>query len=254
MEDGLDEDGARVFADTLRSAAAAVGAPLTEVQIAACRRYAGAMLAVNAHTNLTRIVAPAEVAVKHFADSLTVLAAVPGLPEGASVADVGTGAGFPGLALKIARPDLRVTLIDSLAKRLTFLDQVVADLELKNVALVHARAEDAGRDPAHRDRYDLVTARAVAALPTLLEWCGPLARVGGRFVAMKASTADEELSAAANAARLLQLTLTDDRALTLPPTADDAEPPARRLLVYRKTRPTPPAYPRRAAEIKSRPL
>lgn len=259
----MNDDDARLFAEVLRDGAAQVGVPLPEERIDACRRYASLMLATNEHTNLTRIVAPAEVAVKHFVDSLTVLLAVPDLAEGARIADVGTGAGFPGLALKIARPDLRVTLLDSLGKRLTFLGEVVAELGLKDVALVHARAEDAGRAPAHRDAYDLVTARAVAALPTLLEWCGPLVRVGGRFVAMKSAAADEELAAGANAARVLHLRPAGARhnlALTLPavpavPGGGGDEPPAaRRLLTYEKTAPTPKPYPRRPAEIKAKPL
>jgi 16S rRNA (guanine527-N7)-methyltransferase len=236
----------------LGSAAIAVGVPLTAEQIEQCVRYTEILLATNAHTNLTRITAPAEVAVKHFADSLTVLRAVPDLASGATVADVGTGAGFPGLVLKIVRPDLHVTLLDSVQKRLTFLAEVVAALGLGGVSLVHLRAEDAGRDPAHRDRYDLVTARAVATLPTLLEWCLPLVRPGGgRFVAMKSGVVDAERSAATNAAGILQARLADDVALTLPPTPADPEPAARRLLVYRKLRPTPPGYPRRPAEIKA---
>lgn len=254
----MKDDDARLFAEVLRDGAAQIGVPLSEERIDACRRYTALMLATNEHTNLTRIVAPAEVAVKHFVDSLTVLAAVPDLAEGARIADVGTGAGFPGLALKIARPDLRVTLLDSLGKRLTFLGEVVAELGLKDVALVHARAEDAGRDPAHRDAYGLVTARAVAALPTLLEWCGPLVRVGGRFVAMKSGAADEELAAAADAARALNLRPAGrrhDTAVTLPAVpGSDEEPPARRLLTYEKAGQTPKVYPRRPAEIKAKPL
>ena len=113
-------------------------------------------------------------AVKHFADSLTVLKAIPNLATGATVADVGTGAGFPGLALKIARPDLQLLLLDSSAKRLTFLREVIDDLQLTGVSTLHSRAEEAGHLPTCRDRFDFVCARAVAALPTLLEWCGPL--------------------------------------------------------------------------------
>ncbi|HVK05221.1 MAG TPA: 16S rRNA (guanine(527)-N(7))-methyltransferase RsmG, partial [Armatimonadaceae bacterium] len=196
------------FTETLTRACAAIGVPLDAAQVGACLRFARLLLETNERTNLTRITAPAEMAVKHFADSLTVLRAVPDLPEGARVADVGTGAGFPGVVLKIARPDLRIVLIDSLAKRLSFLEGVTTALLLKDVSLVHARAEDAGRDPSLRDRCDLVTARAVAALPTLLEWCGPLARPGsGRFVAMKAGGVDEEIAAAATASAALHLRL-----------------------------------------------
>ena len=174
--------------------------------------------------------------------------------DASTLADVGTGAGFPGLALAIARPDLRVTLIDSLGKRLTFLREVAEDLGLAaRITLVHARAEDTGRDPAHRDRYDLVVARAVAALPILLEWCGPLARVGGRFVAMKAHGVDAERAAGDVAAATLGLSLESDTALILPALLDE-EAAERRLLVYRKKKPTFARYPRRSVEIKSKPL
>lgn len=258
---GMDEAAQRVFLDTLDAAVPAVlpGFTLTPEQRDACLRYADMLLRVNEHTNLTRITAPAAAATKHFADSLTVLrVAGEDLADGARVADVGTGAGFPGMVLKIARPDLRLTLLDSLNKRLVFLQEAAAALGMKDVAFVHARAEEAGRDPAHRDRYDLVTARAVAALPTLLEWCAPLARAPqGRFVAMKTEGIDEELAAARGAARLLNLRLISDTALTLPavPGEEEAEEPAkRRLLMFEKTRPTPPRFPRRAAEIKAKPL
>ena len=249
----LESSDRQVLRDTLVAGCEAIGCPLTGSQIDQCLRYAELLLETNLHTNLTRIVAPAEVAIKHFVDSLTVLIACPGITERASLADVGTGAGFPGLVLKIARPDLRLTLIDSLGKRLRFLGDVVAELGLKDVTLLHARAEDAGRLHAHRDRHDVVTARAVASLPTLLEWCGPLVKVGGRFVAMKAAGVESELSGAELASSSLGLRLANDVAISLMPTGDDASA-ARRLLVYDKIQPTPRRYPRKPPEIKSRPL
>ncbi len=241
------------FRNALEAATADLGVLLSPTQIESCVRYAGLLLHVNSHTNLTRIVEPAQIAVKHFADSLTLFRALPDIADGATLADVGTGAGFPGMVLKIARPDLRVTLIDSTAKRLSFLREVADMLDLRGIFLVHARAEEAGRDARHRDAYDFVTARAVAALPTLLEWCGPLVRVGGCFVALKAANVDEEKTAAENAAVLLGLFPTGDIALTLPQTPDD-EPAHRRLIVYEKRKPTPARFPRRAAEIKAKPL
>ena len=296
------EEAAR-FSDTLRGGAEAIGVPLTDLQVDACLTYSRLLLATNAHTNLTRITDPEEVAIKHFVDSLTVLwrgeKDGPLTPAGGGISlapqrvgaggasgritlcDVGTGAGFPGIVLKIVRPNLHVTLLDSLAKRLTFLGQVVAELELKNVRLVHSRAEDAGRNPALRDRFHVVTARAVASLPTLLEWCGPLVTVGGHFVAMKAAGAEEELATSANAAEALQLRLVERVGLELPVlkggekrgplapinggTSGIAFSPAppftgaggalsRHLLLYEKTNPTPKLYPRLPAEIKKRPL
>ncbi len=240
----------------LGTGADAVGVSLTDAQIEACIRYADLLLETNQHTNLTRIVEPHAVAIKHFADSLTLLRAVPDLADGAVVADVGTGAGFPGVVLKIVRPDLRLVLIDSLAKRLTFLGAVVADLNLANIALVHARAEEAGRNPVYRDACDLVVARAVAALPTLLEWCAPLVRPEtGRFVALKTASADAEIEAARPAAALLRVRLENDLALTLPPVpGEEGGESPRRVLVYRKFAPTLVRYPRKPAEIKANPL
>lgn len=250
----MTEDDRLVFAETLQRAALHLNLPLNAEQITACARYTDLLLETNAHTNLTRITEPGAVAIKHFADSLTVLRAVPDLTQGAKVADVGTGAGFPGMVLKIVRPDLRLALIDSLAKRLTFLQKVVDTLGLEQVHLVHARAEEAGRDALHRDTYDLVTARAVAALPTLLEWCGPLVRPSGRFLAMKTEQVAEELASAEGAVSLLALRLTKDVSVTLPASPGEDEPARRRLLVYEKLRATPSRFPRRTEEIKARPL
>lgn len=242
----MSEEERLRFAAALAEGAAAVGVPLTEAQIDLCRRHAERVRETNLHTNLTRIVAPEAMAVKHYVDSLTPLAALPDLPEGARVIDVGAGAGFPGLALKIARPAIRLTLLDSLKKRLDFLEEAIAALGLKDVACVHARAEEAGRDPAHRDRYDLAVARAVASLPTLLEWCAPLVRPGGRLVALKGG----DTEAATEAPRLLRLAPLPPLCLTLP----GDEGARRTLLVYAKTAPTPARFPRPPAQIRARPL
>jgi 16S rRNA (guanine527-N7)-methyltransferase len=151
-------------------------------------------------------------------------------------------------------------LVDSLRKRITFLANLTEDLGLTGVTLRHARAEDAGRDPELRDRHDLVVARAVAALPTLLEWCGPLVRpAGAAFVALKTPAVEDELARSGAAARALRLRLAGDVVLEIPapvaPTRGPAEPPlARRLLVWEKQGATPPAFPRRAAEIAAKPL
>jgi 16S rRNA (guanine527-N7)-methyltransferase len=243
-----------LFRETLLTAATAQGMTLTEKAVEDCLTFTERLLEENTRQNLTRITDPAEVAVKHFADSFTVLQACPDLVTGATVADVGTGAGFPGIPLKILRPDLSLTLLDSLAKRLTFLRDAVENLGMNGVAFVHTRAEDAGRRTDFRDTFDVVTARAVAALPVLLEWCGPLVRVDGYFVAMKAASADEELAAAGTAAQTLGLRLVRDLSVTLPAIRDLEESAQRRLLVYRKQRATPARYPRRAAEIKAQPL
>jgi 16S rRNA (guanine527-N7)-methyltransferase len=250
----MTETERNLFQETLRDGTANLGISLSDDALRQCLAYTVRLLEVNTQQNLTRITEPRAVAIKHFVDSFTVLRACPDLRDGATVADVGTGAGFPGVPLKILRPDLSLTLLDSLAKRLTFLKDTLDEIDITGVTLAHARAEDAGRDPRFRDRFDLVTARAVAPLPVLLEWCGPLARVGGRFVAMKGANADDELTVAGTAAQRLGLRLTDDMGIILPPVPGDEEPSQRRLFVYEKTRPTPSPYPRRPAEIKTKPL
>ena len=140
---------------------------------------------------------------RHYTDSLAPLINRELFPEGASMIDVGSGAGFPGLPLAIARPDMKVTLLDSLMKRIGFLDAVVKELGLANVKLVHSRAEDGGRDARLREQYDIAVARAVAPLPVLCELLLPFVKVGGRMVCYKGPAADEELQAGAKAARML---------------------------------------------------
>jgi 16S rRNA (guanine527-N7)-methyltransferase len=146
-------------------------------------RYLQLLLQTNAHTNLTAIRDPEEIRVRHFEDSLRLL-------EGADfsskrVIDIGSGAGFPGLVLKIAEPTIKLTLLDAAGKKVRFLQSVCDDLGLSDVSCVHARAEELARDPAHRERYDIVTARGVAALPALCEICLPFVRTGGIFLSMK---------------------------------------------------------------------
>ncbi|MDX1931095.1 MAG: 16S rRNA (guanine(527)-N(7))-methyltransferase RsmG [Capsulimonadales bacterium] len=242
-----EEDQVR-FRQALIAALPAVGVPLDEEQMTLCERFARHLLAVNERMNLTRITGPEEMAIKHFADSLTVLSAV-SVPAGSQVIDVGTGAGFPGMVLKIVRPDIRLTLLDSLSKRLRFLDETISLLGLTGVDTVHLRAEDAGRDRRFRDRFDLVTARAVAALPMLLEWCGPLVRPGGSLLAMKGANAREETAAAGGLPERMNLRPVVEVRKILPATDPSLEPSERFLLVYRKSAPTPARFPRRPADV-----
>jgi 16S rRNA (guanine527-N7)-methyltransferase len=242
------------FRDLLQEAAESVGVPLSDAQLHLCAEYTQRLLVVNEQMNLTRITALDAIAIKHFADSLAVLRAVPTLSEIAQVMDVGTGAGFPGMVLKIARPSLQVTLLDSLAKRLTFLSDTIAAIGLEDVKTFHARAEDAGRSLSHRESYDLVTARAVASLPTLLEWCGPLVKVGGTFAAMKGASISEELAISQQAAVKMGLRLVEIYPCMLPMVEGDTDPPQRHLLIFEKVGQTPARFPRKPAEIKAHPL
>lgn len=211
--------------------------------------YGRLLVEWNEKMNLTAILDPVGVTVKHFSDSLL---AAEEMPEGPfSLIDVGTGAGFPGVPLALLREDCRLTLLDSLNKRLVFLDTLCKELALP-VTLIHARAEEGGRRPELRDEFDVATARAVAALPTLCEYCLPFVKKGGRFVALKGPDADRETQAARRAVDLLGGRVTQVRSLTL--SAPGLEPMERRLVCVEKCRSTPAAYPRPTAKIAKQPL
>ena len=236
----------------LSRCAAAYGVEVTAELAEKLDIYARLLVEWNEKMNLTAITDPVGVTVKHFADSLT---AAPLLPAGDfSLIDVGTGAGFPGVPLALYRPDCRLTLLDSLNKRLIFLEAVCKELALP-VTLIHARAEEGGRKADLRERFDVATARAVVALPTLCEYCLPFVKVGGRFIALKGPDAGREQEEAARAVSLLGGKVTSATTLTLPATAEEGvEPMERRLLRIDKVRPTPPAYPRQSAKIAKKPL
>lgn len=220
---------------------------LSDRQLAQFARYAEMLEEWNRVLNLTRV-PPDEIVPLHFLDSLTVAKAVD-LIRPLRLIDVGTGAGFPGLALKIAFPSLDVTLLDSTRKRLSFLDAVIADLGLTGVRTAHGRAEAAGRNPAYRERFDIATARAVSRLNALAEFLVPLVRLGGHIVAMKSAAVDEEVAESANAVKILGGSAPRSVAVTLPET--DIE---RKLVIIDKVRPTPSRYPRDATQIKAKPL
>ena len=232
--------------DLLRMGAEGFGVPLDAGQLERFDLYARMLVEWNERMNLTAITEPGEIVVKHFVDSLTLLAAVRP-PEGARLIDVGTGAGFPAVPLKIARPDLQVTLLDSLQKRLTFLGELSAALGQEN-ACVHARAEEAGRDPAFRERFDLATARAVAHLRELCEYCLPFVKPGGRFVALKGGDMAVELAESEKAVRLLGGKVEELRPLKLP------DGSGRTLVVVKKISQTSTKYPRPHAKMAKNPL
>lgn len=247
-----NEEPAEV-APILESQAPEISVPLSAEEIRSFQIYASMLREKNKVMNLTAVDDEQGIAMKHFIDSLTLCPYIRAEEERAGgktirVADVGTGAGFPGLPLKISMPELDVTLMDSLAKRLNFLGEVVERLDLKKVSLVHTRAEDGGRDKRYRERYDVVTARAVARLPVLAEYCLPFVKVGGVFLAMKGH-AEEEVADAAKAIATLGGTIEKTDTFTLPGT--DME---RTIVVIRKVRPTPPKYPRKAGTPAKEPL
>ena len=208
--------------------------------------YAERLIETNRRFNLTAVTDPDEVTVKHFADSLVLLGKTE-FPAGASLLDVGTGAGFPGLALKLARPDLQVAFLDGTRKKLGFISSVLEETGLAGETL-HLRAEEAGKLPKYREKFDFVTARAVADMAVLVEYCLPFVRAGGLFLAMKSAAAEEEVQNAAGAVRLLG-GKTEQNLLF-----DLVENTPRRIVFVRKISQTPPKYPRASAKIAKSPL
>ena len=224
------------------------GIRLSPQQLTQMQRHADEMALWNRRVNLTAITDPQQVLVRHFLDSLSVAAFVP-LRAGMRLVDVGTGAGFPGLPLHIFSPDTRLTLLDATAKKLRFLDHLVDLLELEGVRTLHARAEQAGQMPAEREAHDLVLARSVARMPALAEFLLPLARVGGQCVAMKGSSARQELKESSRAIGLLGGRVNRVETLQLPGVAQ-----AHHLVILDKVAATPSAWPRQPGIPARRPL
>ena len=237
--------------ELLENGLAALGVTSGADAAAQLARYAALLLEKNEVMNLTAITEPEQVARLHFLDSAALLSpdAPWGSLAGKSVIDVGTGAGFPGLVLRILSPDTRVTLLDALGKRVTWLGEVCADLGFADVTCLHARSEEQSLQKNYRDSYDFAVSRAVAELRVLAELCLPYVKVGGHFLAMKSVGCDEELSEAHRAIRTLGGTVRAAWDYTIPGT--DV---THRVVVIEKTAPTPKGYPRRWAKIKASPL
>ena len=235
------------FSEKLYNEAKSVGVELSKKALENFKTYYGMLIEYNEKMNLTAITEESEVIVKHFADSLCLLSKV-GMKENAKVIDVGTGAGFPGIVLKIARPDIELTLLDSLNKRLVFLDTVLSEIGL-SAQLIHSRAEDGGQDIDLRESYDFVVSRAVAQLNVLSEYCLPYARLGGSFVALKGPDAENEILNAKKAVQILGGKLKKPFKFSLP--NDGGE---RTIIVIEKNQTTPDKYPRNSGKIKAKPL
>jgi 16S rRNA (guanine527-N7)-methyltransferase len=219
---------------------------LTEKQLEQLEIYCDELIKYNEHTNLTAIKEENEIYLKHFYDSLT-LAITTNFYEMNNLLDIGTGAGFPGLVLKIVYPNLKVTLIEPIGKRCKFLQSVIDRLELKDIYVVNERAEDAVKK--YRESFDIVTARAVASLNILSEICVPFVKINGLFIALKGSSYQEEIDNACQAVGKLKVKLTKKVLLELPLKLGE-----RSILVYKKTESTPNIYPRLYAKIKKNPL
>ncbi len=225
--------------ELLKHTAALCGVTVDDTAAERLDVYARLLVEWNERMNLTAITDPQGIVLKHFVDSL---AALPLMPQGAfSLIDVGTGAGFPGVPLAILRGDITLTLLDSLQKRLTFLEELCRAVGVTAVR-VHARAEEGGRDPALREQFDVATARAVAAMPVLSEMCLPFVKPGGRFVALKGPDGVRERQEAEAAVKALGGRFAEGLTVTLPdPVEGQCE---RHLLVAEKIARTPAKYPR----------
>lgn len=232
--------------DFLKEKSAEYGIQLDGKALERFDLYAKLLIEWNEKINLTAITDPDEIVIKHFLDCLTVFSKVE-IKEGAKIIDVGTGAGFPGLVMLIARPDLKMTLMDSLNKRLNVIKDILEKLEL-DAEVVHSRAEDGGQNKAYREKYDFSTARAVSNLRDLTEYCLPFVKVGGSFIAMKAAKAEEEISAAQKAIKTLGGTVFEKHTFEL----EDAG--ERNIILIKKISSTPARFPRPSAKIAKNPL
>ncbi len=224
------------------------GFALREQQLAQFTLYYDVLMEWNQKMNLTAIEDPVEVAYKHFVDSAYLLRVTPDL-QGKTMIDIGTGAGFPGVPLKIMEPDLKLTLFDSLNKRIVFLQALCQQLQLDGVHTIHGRAEEFGIKPEYRQQYDIATARAVARMPVLLEICLPFVKKGGLFIALKGPELEHELSESGNALKELGGKLVDVQQFTL---ADGAY--TRNIAIVEKVKDTPKKYPRKAGTPQKKPL
>lgn len=232
----------------LSDGAAQLGITLSERQISQFSRYYTHLIKVNEVMNLTAITSFRDVVIKHFIDSLSLVKAVD--PHKINtLLDLGTGAGFPGVPLKIAFPHLKVTLADSLQKRLRFLEEVIALCELEDIDTVHGRAEELARQECYREKFDLCVSRAVANLSTLSEYCLPFVRIGGSFIAYKTDRSEEEQKAAEKAIHILGGKKEKTVDFILP--ACDL---GRSLVVIKKKTPTPGRYPRKSGTPAKTPL
>jgi 16S rRNA (guanine527-N7)-methyltransferase len=232
----------------LADGCAQMGLGLSEMQISQFDRYLSLLLEWNEKFNLTAITDPREVIIQHFLDSVSVLKLAL-IQDGASVLDMGSGAGFPGIPLKIMLPGIRLTMVDAVQKKTVFLQEVIRYLDLNQSEAIHARAEDLGKAERQREAYDLVVSRAVAELRVLLEYCMPFVKTGGFFVSHKGPGAAEEMEQAKKAIQVLGGHAVKTEKMNIP-----FSEKTHNLVVVKKTSRTPINYPRQAGKPKKSPL
>lgn len=240
----------QIFVDKMSAGADQLGIKLSECQLEQFYQYYELLIEWNKVMNLTAITELEDVIAKHFIDSLSLIRVVKELPDmDASLIDVGTGAGFPGIPLKIAFPNLKITLLDSLNKRIKFLNQVTESLGLTDIEAIHGRAEDYGRDIKYREQFDFCVSRAVANVATLSEYCLPFVKVGGRFIPYKSGKIDEELEAGKKAIGILSGEVESiERFQLIEAEADRA------LVVIKKTAKIGKRFPRKAGLPSKEPI
>lgn len=221
---------------------------LTEKQINQFIEYKNMLIEWNEKFNLTAITDEKEIILKHFIDCLAISVGAD-LSGSKKIIDVGTGAGFPGVPVKIAFPETKITLLDSLNKRITFLEELAKIIGLENIECIHARAEDGGTDKALREKFDLCISRAVANLSVLCEYCLPFVKVGGSFISMKGPDISEELNSAKKAISILGGEIAEVKTVNIPETDI-----MHSLVIIKKVIPTPTKYPRKAGKAKKEPI
>ena len=231
--------------DFFKKTASQIGIELSDEQVKQFSVYGKLLLEWNKFMNLTAVCEEKEVIIKHFVDSMTIVKYVDN-HNCKKIADIGTGAGFPGIPLKIIRPDVEVVLLDSLGKRVNFLNTVINELNLEKISAIHTRAEDGGRDKKLREKFDCATARAVAPMNILLEYCMPFVKKGGCFIAMKGATEDDSYE---NALIELSGKVESENVFTLPESDF-----ARRIICVKKIENLSTRYPRKAGIPKKNPL
>lgn len=234
------------FKQNMKQYAKKIGIVLEEEQIEQFYQYEKLLLIWNEKINLTAITKPEEIILKHFIDSITIAKYI---GANKTLIDVGTGAGFPGIPLKIIRKDIQITLLDSLNKRVQFLNEIIKQLELKEIETIHGRVEEFGKNKKYREKFDYATSRAVANLTTLSEYLLPLVKIEGKCICMKGSTVKEEIDQSQKAIAILGGKIEKIEAFQLPESDID-----RHIVLLRKIKQTPAKYPRKPGTPSKEPI